>query len=98
MSRHCTQGCRSGSRVLDTRETLSTVIRRRVCRSCGHRWTTWEVVENSAVLLEDVKDRLRSIQQSAAQMSNHARYTVELIKGDRKIHLRGKPNGAQKAP
>lgn len=86
MSRQCTQGCRAGSRVVDVRESFLTVRRRRQCRTCGHRWTTYEVIENSAELLEEVKERLEAIQQGAGNAGRAAGHTIDLIR-------KGKPNG-----
>ena len=88
MSRHCTQGCRSGSIVVETRETIFTIRRRRKCRSCGTKWTTYEVIENSAELLEDVSVRLGAIQKTAGLMARQAGHSIEVLKGDRKRHVR----------
>lgn len=34
--------CRGDSKVLETTSVGSTVKRRRVCTTCGSRWTTYE--------------------------------------------------------
>ena len=41
------------SKVIDSRSTLETnaIRRRRQCTSCGRRWTTYETIESSPILV-----------------------------------------------
>lgn len=45
-------GCED-SRVMDSRATIETnaIRRRRECLKCGKRWTTYETVENTPILV-----------------------------------------------
>ena len=46
---HCTQ---SRHRVIDTRDTGETIRRRRQCESCGQRFTTYERVAASLLVVK----------------------------------------------
>lgn len=39
--------CGAGSRVIETDEIHFAVRRRRVCRNCGLRWTTYEISKDT---------------------------------------------------
>ncbi len=47
---HCPY-CKKGSRVLESRESESSLRRRRECRSCRRRFTTYERVEATNILV-----------------------------------------------
>lgn len=47
MSRQCPKGCNCGSRVLETREELGVIRRKRRCFDCQHTWNTWEVYDTT---------------------------------------------------
>lgn len=58
--RHCPQ-CYCGSKVIETRETDTTVRRVRQCRKCARRWTTWEMSRNGADSMKAVRERLGGV-------------------------------------
>jgi transcriptional repressor NrdR len=44
--------------VIDSRKsTCNSVRRRRFCKACGHKWTTYEITEIDKALLEMFKRR-----------------------------------------
>ncbi len=66
-SRLC-PSCSWRSEVIDCRPTATAVRRRRMCRHCGQRWTTWEssldsanvrvVAESFALVRQSLRDLL----------------------------------------
>lgn len=57
----CPKCTDESAQVIDTRvmPDIGWIRRRRQCRFCGTRWTTYEVPEQSAHLLEAVMEELR---------------------------------------
>ena len=63
--------CRERAGIIDSRPApgaTTRVRRRRACRKCDHRWTTYELDEDELTKLEDAAQRLESI-QAALQTS-----------------------------
>ena len=42
----CPECNKDDIKVVDSRDSLKTIRRRRACKSCGHRWTTYEIPSN----------------------------------------------------
>lgn len=66
--------CGGESLVVDSRETNDAIRRRRMCRSCGHRWSTLETSRgedgaswNNAQSLCDAIDELKAATSSLSQ-------------------------------
>lgn len=56
----CPKCTDESAQVVDTRLTdIGWIRRRRQCRFCGTRWTTYEVPEQNAHLLEVLMEELR---------------------------------------
>jgi transcriptional regulator NrdR family protein len=53
--RKCPQ-CGKQSFVIQTRDTLTTVYRRRECRFCKVRWSTWESTSNIEAIEQITND------------------------------------------
>lgn len=47
--------CEGSTRVLETRDTGAGTRRRRECRRCGHRFTTYEVLPTTLLSVAKVK-------------------------------------------
>jgi len=59
----CTNDCRhTESGVIDSRYTEEGIRRRRKCKTCGHRWSTLEIMiedrQSHGSALRDLKYRL----------------------------------------
>lgn len=66
--RHCPK-CGCGSRVIDSRETTTSVRRTRECRKCKSRWSTWEATWNAAETAAEFCERLTAIAEEAGYMA-----------------------------
>jgi hypothetical protein len=69
MSIYCPWGCKAGSRVLDSRVLNDTVRRRRECKACAKRWTTWETEQGAVAKLNQIKAILNVKPNEATQSS-----------------------------
>lgn len=65
--RHCPH-CHCGSHVTDTRETDTTVKRRRKCRKCGWTWTTYEAVFNSEHEIKRLLKQAAKLKQTVEKL------------------------------
>ncbi len=83
--RNC-PACRSVRvRVFDSRQTESTVRRRRLCKVCGHRWATVEVTR------EQVLEAMLRVQAKARELAD----AIQAISVDRLVEL-PRPEGDER--
>jgi len=77
----------SGTRVIDTRESQHRVRRRRECKDCGERFTTYEEVESLEIKVEKTdgeteafdEDKIRSGLEKAVKKTPVGEDEVEEI-------------------
>ena len=62
--------CRAVSFVRDSRSKRASVVRRRECRSCNHRWSTCETGINLERVLHGIKQRLKTLEAELTNMTD----------------------------
>lgn len=58
--------CFADTRVIDSRKTNDVVCRRRKCRACGHKFSSFEMTEKAIKHLVAQDMRLRTLQETLA--------------------------------
>jgi transcriptional regulator NrdR family protein len=64
MTRKC-PSCGNRSKIIDTRETTTTVRRIRECIKCKSRWTTWEASINPSHAMASMRNAMLGVQTAA---------------------------------
>lgn len=70
---HTCSKCGAGSTVYETRESETTVWRRRECRICHHRWTTYEAPQDLSKLILSVRESIVLATEQMQQASSDLR-------------------------
>lgn len=68
-------GAFDGSDVMDSRPNDGSIRRRRACKACGHRFTTWEVLVNPAAIQRsaaELRATARKLEEFAAELDKEA--------------------------
>jgi transcriptional repressor NrdR len=88
------------SRVVDTRDTDDSIRRRRECKNCGRRFTTYETAESLKITVEKEdgekeefdEEKVREGIRNAAKNTGLTEEEVEDIVEEVKEEIRGKKN------
>jgi transcriptional regulator NrdR family protein len=72
--------CGGDSAVIETRKTPGGLRRRRSCRECGARWTTYEVLTGMAVIRRPSRPRPQTVRPQFRVVSVRS---ATLVGGDR---------------
>lgn len=79
----CPECGQTNARIIDSRldDTLSLRVRRKECKSCGHRWNTIEVTEEDFACVAGLAEarELLTLKQTASTLKEQIRVMQESI-------------------